>query len=111
MQDIRYAIRILLKNPGFSLTAIFTLMLGIAANTTIFSVVDAVLLRPLPYPEPDRLLTLSWRTTLGTHPAALTPLAYQFWSENQTVFEAFAVTGDSSFNIVTSGSAERVDGL
>jgi putative ABC transport system permease protein len=111
MQDIRYAIRMLLKNPGFSLTAIFTLALGIAANTTIFSVVDAVLLRPLPYPEPDRLFTLSWRTTQGTHPAALTPLAYQFWSENQTVFDAFAVTGDSSFNIVTSGGAQRVDGL
>ena len=56
IRDLRFSVRLLAKNPGFSLIAICTLALGIGANTAIFSVVNAVLLRPLPYPEPERIM-------------------------------------------------------
>ena len=58
LQDLRFAVRTLLKRPGFTLVAVVTLMLGIGATTAIFTVVSAVILRPLPYPNPDRLVAL-----------------------------------------------------
>ena len=63
-QDVRYGLRLLSRKPGFALTAILTLALGIGANTAVFSVIDAVLVRSLPYPEPDRLVRV-WTADTG----------------------------------------------
>jgi hypothetical protein len=90
LQDLRYAARMLGKNPGFTAVAVLTLALGIGANTAIFSVVHAVLLRPLPYPEPNRLVWLSERGPDWDG----APIAYpnfQDWRSQQNVFEHVGV--------------------
>ena len=91
LQDLRYGIRTLAKNPGFTIVAVFTLALGIGANTAIFSVVDAVLLRPLPYPEPARLFTVY--QTLPENPAQNTGVSYPNyvdWTQQNEAFESIA---------------------
>jgi putative ABC transport system permease protein len=97
--DLRYAFRGLLRAPGFAIAAILTLALGIGANTAIFSVVDAVLLRPLPYPESDRLVMV-WDelTKLGVERLGLTAEIYKIYA-TQNVFEKTASfrTFDRSF--------------
>ncbi len=91
LQDLRYGIRTLAKNPGFTIVAVLTLALGIGANTAIFSVVDAVLLRPLPYPESDRLFTVY--QTLPQDPAQNTGVSYPNyldWTQQNEAFESIA---------------------
>ena len=73
IQDLKYAARVLAKRPGFTVVAVFTLMLGIGATTAIFSVVDAVLLRPLPFPEQQQLLYANGKFPLSDQAAVSPP--------------------------------------
>ena len=89
VQDIRYAIRSIIKRPGFSAAAVLTLALGIGLNSGVLSVVDTVLLQPLPYPEPERLVSL-WETQGGPEKDLVTPAAFTFWKEQSQSFESMA---------------------
>jgi putative ABC transport system permease protein len=111
-QDIRYAIRMLAKNPGFTLIAVLTLALGIGANTAIFSVVQDVLLRPLPYPEPGRLVEISNSYAPTVPYIGLSPGDYADWSRQATTLsEMGAYTSISEgFNLIGAGDTQRVQG-
>src|SRR3979411_520554 len=104
MQDLRYALRMLKKQPGFTVIAVLTLALGIGANTAIFSVVNAVLLRPLPYPDADRIMVLNESSGPGQDYSVALP-DYFDWRNDNTVFEHFAATHKESRNL--SGIAGR----
>src|ERR1700683_4746000 len=97
MQDIRYALRMLRKSPGFALIAIITLALGIGANTAIFSVVDAVLLKPLPYPQPNRIAAV-WGThsKMGESRRTLSYPDFKDLQAQNDVFAHVAVYSDST---------------
>jgi predicted permease len=102
--DIRYALRTMRANPAFTAVAVAALALGIGANTAIFTVVNSVLLRPLPYPEPDRMMQLGRQFPDGYGRAASTP-KYMAWRQNQA-FDGLAVYGMSAPG-VTIGSGDR----
>ncbi|HEY9284983.1 MAG TPA: ABC transporter permease [Pyrinomonadaceae bacterium] len=109
--DSRYAARVLLKNPGFTAVAVVALALGVGANTAIFSVVNTVLLRPLPYRDPDRLVTVWEDDTKGGFPKD-TPAAANYidWRDQNRVFEGMAAIADQSYNLTGVGEPERLDG-
>jgi len=98
------------KRPGFALTAVFTLALGIGANSAIFSIINGVLLKPLPYPEPGRLVTLWERNPQkGMAQELVTPPDFDDWIAQQNVFEHLAFwTGDTEFNLVGADGSEKI---
>src|SRR5688572_11473457 len=110
-QDLHYAGRMQLKNPGFTIVAVIALALGIGANTAIFSVVNSVLLRPLPYKDPERLVMVWEDASRHGYPRD-TPAAANFvdWRDQNQVFEAMAAIADTSFNLTGSGDPERLEG-
>ena len=112
IQDLRFGLRMLLKHKGFTAVAVLTLALGIGANTAIFSVVNAVLLRPLPYPEAARLVRL-WESNPARGWPEFSASAPNFtdWRKQQTVCEQLAAYEFATFNFTGSGSPERVAAL
>jgi len=108
-RDLRYALRMLLKNPGFALLSIVTLALGIGANTAVFSVVNGVLLRPLPYPAPDRLVWLSERNSMFPTVSIAYP-NFVDWQREQNVFEDLGLYKPVSVNLTGDGEPQRVQG-
>jgi putative ABC transport system permease protein len=107
LQDIRYGLRMLLKTPGFTIVAVLTLTLGIGANSAIFSVVNAVLLRPLPYDEGENLMLLSERSPQLEGMSISYP-NFLDWRQQQSSFEHLAVFRRQSYNLTGAGEPERL---
>ena len=109
--DIAYGFRTLRKSPVFTLSAVLTLGLGIGANTAIFSVVNAELLRPLPFQQPERLIWVAERNDKLKIPRwAASVLNYLSWRERQRSFEQLGAIGAASYNLVGRGQPEQFDG-
>jgi predicted permease len=107
-QDLRFGARMLLKQPGFSLIALLTLALGIGANTAIFSVVNAVLLRPLPYREAERIVAIQELSKEGER-KQVTPANFLDWRAQQTTFASLAAISTRRANLALTAEAERID--
>src|SRR5262245_50888453 len=111
-QDLRFGLRLLRKNPGFTMIAVFTLALGIGANTAIFSVVNAVVLRPLAFKEPDRIVHL-WERELkrGSDRYPLSPPNFIDYRDQSHVFEQIGAYRPQNFNFTGEAEPERLDGV
>jgi putative ABC transport system permease protein len=110
--DLRYGVRMLLRSPGFTFTAVFNLALGIGVTSAIFSVVDAVLMKPLPYQEPDRLVTIaesSAASELATR-SAVAPGNYLDWRDQNRAFTELAAVHLPGFSLTGTDRPERVLG-
>src|ERR1041384_2726758 len=109
LQDLRYAGRILRRYPGFSLAIILTTALGIGANVTIFSILNAVILEPLPYKDPDHLVRLA-ESNLGQNQIE-SPVSvpnFQDWQRRQSSFEDVSALELATFNLTGRGEPQRI---
>lgn len=109
LQDLRYAFRMLLKHPGFTTVVVLTLALGIGANVALFSVVNGVLLKPLPYPDPDQLVTFHQSKPNFDMGAMPYPNFLDVQSQNQT-FASMAISRSTGFSLLGAGEPERLRG-
>ena len=108
-QDLRYGMRTILRNPGFSAVTVLTLALGIGANASLFSVVNGVLLKPLPYPAPEQLVSLHRRAPDGSTGSISYPNFLDWQKDNRTL-SAIAIQRPFSAHLIAAGTAEQVSG-
>jgi predicted permease len=108
-QDLRYAIRMLLKSPGFAAIAICTIALGVSSNTALFSVVNGVLLNPLAYPDSDQLVAV-YASTAGIDHAPITYLNFLDWQTDTQTFASMAAYRNQDYNLIGPTEAERLSG-
>ena len=108
-RDLRNAIRSLVKSPGFAITALLLITIGIGANAAIFTLADFVLVRPLPFPESERLVKV-WETHPGYSMMELSPANYRDIKAAATSFESLAAYTDMAMNLVGQGEPQRVEG-
>src|SRR6266513_74649 len=107
MQDLRFGVRLITKSPGFTAVAVLTLALGIGANTALFSVVNRVLLNPLPYPEPEQLVTLH-ESKPNFEAGSISFPNFLDWRKQNTTFSMMGVSRGYSFNLTVAGDTEQV---
>src|ERR1700746_3863399 len=105
--DVRYGVRMMARSPGFTIVAILTLALGIGANTAIFSVVNGVLLNPLPFPQPEQLVSLRERQPNFVTGSISYP-NFRDWQRNNHTFSSMAISRPVSFSLTGSGEAEQL---
>ncbi|NOT58895.1 MAG: FtsX-like permease family protein, partial [Acidobacteria bacterium] len=110
-QDLRYGARLFFKQPSFTLIAIITLALGIGANTAIFSAVNAILLRPLPYPEPERLVQLNHNYPQINLKASVSAFGFTIYKDQAKAFEQIAAVTGSSLNLTDGGEPEQLQAM
>src|ERR1700752_5073845 len=111
LNDLRYTARMLRKSPLVTLAIVLTVALGIGANTAIFSVVNAVMLRPLPFEQPDRLVWVAERNDKLNLPTfAASVLNYLSWKEQQSTFSELGAVGFANFNLTGQGEPEQFGG-
>ncbi|MES1210972.1 MAG: permease prefix domain 1-containing protein, partial [Acidobacteriota bacterium] len=109
-QDVWYGARVLARNKGFTAVAVLTLALGIGANTAIYSVVHQLLLRPLPYADPERIVLLWEVSPEGRHQNTVSTANFRRWQEQGTSFEGMAAFADQRFTLTGSGEPEEIAG-
>ncbi|HMD49158.1 MAG TPA: ABC transporter permease [Bryobacteraceae bacterium] len=107
LKDVRQSSRMFLRSPGFTLTAVAALAIGIGANTAIFSVINTVLLRPLPYPDADRLVILTITSPQGSFPGA-SVTKYNIWRERTDVFEEISAVANTTVNLIGVDNPEQL---
>lgn len=109
LQDLRYGLRMLRKSSGFTAVAVITLALGIGANTALFSVVNGVLLNPLPYPQPDQLIAIYSKSAQFAQ-GSIPYLNFVDWQKDNQTFSAMAMMRSDDFNLTAAGASERLHG-
>src|SRR5690242_281360 len=111
IHDVRYGIRMLLRKPSFTAVAVITLALGIGANSAIFSVVNALLLRPLPFENPDRLVFVNMTNlSKDQNNFGVSLPDFREWRDRNTVFEEIAALNVKDFNLSGKDQPERISG-